>query len=180
MASLDQILDNTGGALAIGTFLVLRPFLHERYRRWGATDPEVYCTLPGDERVPHSLVTQTMAITINASPAQIWPWIAQIGQERGGLYSYDLLENIARCQMHNADHIVPEWELKPGDRVRLGPAGYPVHGVVGVERASTGFCLLEPISKPPRWSRCPRQARRSSPTFHGCYSWQRSRMGRRV
>ena len=90
--------------------------------------------MPGDERVPNSLVTQTLAVTIHARAADVWPWIAQIGQERGGLYSYELLENLARCQIHNANRIVPEWELHVGDLVRLGPPGYPVHAVVGVER----------------------------------------------
>jgi hypothetical protein len=79
-------------------------------------------------------VTQTLAVTIHAPAAAVWPWLAQIGQERGGLYSYELLENIARCQMHNADRIVPEWELQVGDLVRLGPPGYPVHKVVGLAR----------------------------------------------
>jgi hypothetical protein len=90
--------------------------------------------LPGDERVPAPLVTQTLAVTINARAAAIWPWLAQIGQERGGLYSYELLENTARCQMHNADRIAPEWELHAGDLVRLGPPGFPVHKVVGLQR----------------------------------------------
>ncbi len=134
MATISNLLDNLTGALLVGLCLLLRPFLHPWYSRWGATTAETERSLPGDERVPTSLITQTLAVTVNASAAAIWPWLAQIGQERGGLYSYELLENLARCQMHNAERIVPAWELQVGDRVRLGPPGYPVHGVVGCER----------------------------------------------
>lgn len=129
-----EVLENIGGALVIGVCVVLRPLLRARYTRWGASDKEVKRSLPGDERVPNSLATQTMAVTVNARATEIWPWLAQIGQERGGLYSYELLENLARCQMHNASRIVPGWELAVGDRVRLGPEGYPVHDVVALER----------------------------------------------
>jgi hypothetical protein len=129
-----EVLENVGGALIIGGCIVLRPLLRARYSRWGASDEEVKRLLPGDERVPDSLATQTLAVTVHARAAEIWPWLAQIGQQRGGLYSYELLENLARCRMRNADRVVPEWELAVGDRVRLGPEGYPVHGVVALKR----------------------------------------------
>ena len=134
MTTITEVLENAGGAALIAGTVVLRPLLASRYRRWNTTGDEAVRALPGDERVPASLVTQTLAVTIKAPPAAVWPWLAQIGQERGGLYSYELLENIARCQMHNADRIVPEWELHVGDLVRLGPPGFPVHKVVGLER----------------------------------------------
>ena len=50
------------------------------------------------------------------------------------MYSYELLENLVRCQMHNANRIVPEWEMKVGDQMRMGPPGYPVNQVVALER----------------------------------------------
>jgi hypothetical protein len=134
MTTTGEVFDNFGGALMIGGCLVLRPLLRPRYARWGATDDEVGRPLPGDERVPNPVLVQTLAVTIQAPAAKVWPWLAQIGQERGGLYSYELLENLARCQMHNAEQIEPAWELQAGDRVRLGPPGYPVHSVVGLER----------------------------------------------
>ena len=134
MASLKEVFDNIGGALLIGANLVLQPFTRSHYRRWGATDDELRRTLPGDERVPNASVITTMAVTIHAAASEVWPWMAQIGQERGGLYSYELLENLARCKIHNADRIVPEWELKVGDQMRMGPPGYPVNQVVALER----------------------------------------------
>jgi len=134
MATLYDILDNLGGALRIAGNLILQPITRSHYRRWGATDDEVQRTLPGDERVPTPNVITTLAVTIQAPAREVWPWMAQIGQERGGLYSYELLENLARCQMRNADRIVPEWELKVGDQMRMGPPGYPVNQVVALER----------------------------------------------
>ena len=134
MTSFTEILENAGGATMVVGTVVLRPLLASRYRHWNTTGDETTRTLPGDERVPQPLVMQTLAVTINSSPAAVWPWLAQIGQERGGMYSYELLENVARCQMHNADQIVPEWELQVDDLVRLGPPSYPVHRVVGLER----------------------------------------------
>ena len=52
----------------------------------------------------------------------MWPWLAQIGQDRGGFYSYESLENLAGCHMRNADEIHPEWqERRPGEIVYLHP-----------------------------------------------------------
>ncbi len=134
MAILYEILDNLGGALRIAGNLILQPIMRSHYRYWGATKEERRRPLPGDERVPNPNVFTTLAITINAPANEVWPWLAQIGQERGGMYSYELLENIARCQMRNADRIVPEWEMKVGDQMRMGPQGYPVNQVVALER----------------------------------------------
>jgi len=134
MAKITEILDNIGGAVLIAGCVVLRPFVRRRYSRWGATDEEVNRVLPDNERVPHSLVTTLAAITIKAKAADIWPWIAQIGQERGGLYSYELLENLIGCRMRNTDRVAPEWEMQVGDLMRMGPPGYPVDQVVALER----------------------------------------------
>ncbi len=134
MTTFTEVLENAGGAVMIAGTVILRPMLAGRYQRWNTSGDEATRALPGDERVPAPLVTQTLAVTIKASAAAVWPWLAQIGQERGGMYSYELLENLARCQMRNANRIVPEWELQVGDLVRLGPPGYPVHKVVGLER----------------------------------------------
>jgi hypothetical protein len=134
MATLHEILDNLGGALRIASNLISQPLMRSHFRYWGATKEEQQRTLPGDERVPNPIVTTTLAITINAPASAVWGWIAQLGQERGGMYSYELLENIAKCQMRNADRIVPEWEMKVGDQMRMGPQGYPVNQVVALER----------------------------------------------
>jgi hypothetical protein len=89
--------------------------------------------LPGDELIPHPRVKYTRGITIEATPDRIWPWLVQMGQGKGGLYSYEYLENLAGCDIHNTDHILPQYQnVRVGDQVRLGPKGYPAFTVLGV------------------------------------------------
>jgi hypothetical protein len=96
--------------------------LRRRQLRWGATDAEFTEPRPGDEVVPHADLTATRAITIHAGVDDVWPWIVQLGQGRGGFYSYDGLENLVGCQIHSALQINPDWQrLDVGDAVRLAP-----------------------------------------------------------
>jgi hypothetical protein len=93
-----------------------------RQLSWGATDEECEVLLPGDELIETANLTATRAITIRAAADQVWPWIAQLGQGRGGFYSYDLLENLVRYNIHSADRIAPEWQdVAVGNEVRLAP-----------------------------------------------------------
>lgn len=95
--------------------------------RPGSTDEERWRVLPGDEVVPAPPVDVTRAVTIAAPPAAVWPWLAQIGQGRAGFYSHTWLENLAGCQIENADRIHPEWqEIGPGDLVRMHPQAPPL------------------------------------------------------
>ena len=90
--------------------------------RWGATDQESDRPLPGDALIANPDLTATRAITVGTSADRVWPWIAQLGQGRGGFYSYDALENLVGCDIHSADQIVPQWQdLKVGDQVKLHP-----------------------------------------------------------
>lgn len=90
--------------------------------RWGASAEEVAATLPGDDLVPRPDLVSTRAITVDAAPETVWPWVAQLGQGRGGFYSYDALENLVGCDIHSADRIVPEWQRPAvGDRINLAP-----------------------------------------------------------
>lgn len=110
------------GALA-AYVLRVRPW----HLRWGATDEEVCERLPGDELVEHPNVEATHAITINAPVEEVWPWLVQIGQDRGGFYSYSWLENLVGCRLRNADRIMPEFQqLSAGDTVRLHPQAPPL------------------------------------------------------
>jgi hypothetical protein len=94
----------------------------KRLLRWGATDDEIAGAQPGDELIAHADVTATRAITIRRSPELVWPWIAQLGQGRGGFYSYDKLENLLGFDIHSADRVASEWQqLEVGDEVRLAP-----------------------------------------------------------
>ena len=112
------------GAVAIALTVLTSPVLRPWYSKWGATDLEVNKRLPGDEIVPNPVLTSTRAITIQAQADAIWPWLVQMGQGRGGLYSYERLENLVGCDMHNADRIMPELQhVAVGDKVRLTPEG---------------------------------------------------------
>lgn len=111
-----------GAALGAYAFLV-RPW----HLRWGATEAEVQEPLPGDDVVPNPKHQATHAITINAPVADVWPWLVQIGQNKGGFYSYSSLENLVGCDIHNAARIVPEWQnLRAGDVLWLHPKAPPL------------------------------------------------------
>jgi hypothetical protein len=122
-----------GGAQVLAV-LVLSPLVRRRYNRWGARPAEVDGALPGDELVPLPALGYTRAVTVQAPVADVWPWLVQIGQGRGELYSYDGLENLVGCRIHSADVVVPEYQsLRRGDLVRLGPDGYPAFRVHEVD-----------------------------------------------
>ena len=117
---------------ALVYYFVLRP----RCLRWGATDEEIGRDLPGDELLPDPVGYVTRGITINTSPVNVWLWLVQMGQGRGGFYSYDWLENLFGLDIHNADRIVPEWqELAVGDIVRMHPNGGSMVAAVEPYRA---------------------------------------------
>ena len=120
-----DIGDGIAGAFHIAAAFL--PFVRSWYRRWGATQAEIRRALPGDELVLHPKGEYTHAITIRASAAEVWPWLVQLGQSRGGYYSYELLENLVGCGIRNADQIIPEFQnLEVGDRISMHPkAGYP-------------------------------------------------------
>ncbi len=129
-----SLLEEVGAAVKIAGTILLRPLLRSRYAVWGATPAEVQMALPCDELIANPKLVSTRAITIQAPVDEVWSWLVQIGQGRGGLYSYERLENLAGCQMHNANQILPELQaLKIGDVVRLGPEGYPAFDVIAVE-----------------------------------------------
>jgi hypothetical protein len=90
--------------------------------RWtptlGATEAEIQRTLPGDELIARAPGDSTNGATIDAPPEQVWPWIAQIGDVRGGFYSYTFIENLLSGQdlYHNAGRILPQFQdPQPGD-----------------------------------------------------------------
>jgi hypothetical protein len=97
-----------------------RLFLRRWMYTWGATPDEVDATFPGDDLVRPSTPRTTRAITIDAPVDTVWPWLAQIGEDRAGFYSYSLLERAVGARIHNADSIHPEWQsMGPGDTVWL-------------------------------------------------------------
>jgi len=100
--------------------------LRSRYKNWGTTRDERHAHLTGDDLVDDPADQVTRAVTIAASAAEVWRWLVQIGKGRGGMYSYDWLENAIGLDIHSSDEIRDEWQhLVPGDRIVLVPAGWP-------------------------------------------------------
>ena len=99
------------------------PLFRPWHLRWGATDAEVTLLMPGDELLPDAQYRTTRAITINAPPAAVWPWLVQAGGGRAGFYSNDLLDNLGRS---SATAIMPALQhLEVGQWVPLSPSGVP-------------------------------------------------------
>lgn len=95
----------------MGSAMLYRCFLRGPILTWGATVDEASRRLPGDELLESPDGAATRAITINAPPSMVWPWIAQMGPSpRGGAYTYDWIENLLGLHMHSADHVLPEFQ----------------------------------------------------------------------
>jgi hypothetical protein len=113
-----------GGALAaeVAGYLLWRP----RMLRWGATAEEASEPLPGDDHTPRPRVQSTRAVTIDAAPERVWPWLMQMGIGRAGFYTHDWVERLlfhARYAdgRHSATRIHPELPpLKAGGSVPMG------------------------------------------------------------
>lgn len=113
--------------LSLFVFLIYVFAFRPWFLRWGTTPLELTKPLPGDNIVGQPMAACTRAITIDAPRERVWPWIVQMGQGRGGFYSYTWLENLVGCDIVNADRVHPEWqEIKPGDVVRLHPKAPPI------------------------------------------------------
>lgn len=110
------------GSVAAGAGLVAA---RQFYRNWGTTKDECQTPLPGDELIGQPAVQTTEGVWIDAPAADVWPWLVQMGQDRGGLYSYEGLENLVGLKYRNADRIHPEWQhLEVGDVIRVVPRGW--------------------------------------------------------
>lgn len=114
-------------------FSTVTPFFNNGRRRWGAVETDFAKSWPGDDLVPEVKGEYMHAITINASAVVVWKWLIQLGQGRGGFYSYEFLENLVGCRMRNVDKIVPKLQrLKVGDDIPMHPkmgSPYKVHAM---------------------------------------------------
>ena len=131
---------------AVTLALLYRIAVRPWHLRWGATDEEITRPMPGDDLLPGA-ESATRAITIEAPPEDVWPWLIQLGYGRAGWYSYDWIDNDFQP---SADHIVPELQhLEVGDRILMMPtmgfevrAVHPPHSIVSLlEDGSTSWCL---------------------------------------
>jgi hypothetical protein len=132
-------------AILAVTFALLRPWT----RNWGATEAEMARALPGDELIERTPADGTHGATIDASPVAVWPWIAQMGDERGGFYSYTFIENLLQKTAggepvyHNANQILPQFQNpQPGQGVVMDSLevydAEPGKWLLAAQRSDTG------------------------------------------
>lgn len=134
------------GAIALSFFT---PFLRGERGHWGLDRETAARDYPGDELVPEPRWSWTHGIEIDAAPSKVWPWIAQVGADRGGFYSYQWLENLAGCELDNAETVHPDWEHTEGSELRLHPEMPPLK-IVALEREHY-FVAHAPREGAPPW-----------------------------
>jgi hypothetical protein len=109
--------------LAVLGALGLYMFLRRPILTWGATSEEATARLPGDELLEDADGVSTRAISTDAPPSAVWPWLAQMGPSpRGGAYTYDWIENLLGLDMHSVDRVLAEFQHPEiGDTIGYGP-----------------------------------------------------------
>ena len=129
------------GAVALYRYRV-RPWMYS----WGADDDEITAVLPGDELVSASMLRTTRAVTIDAPIDAVWPWLVQIGEDRGGFYSYSVLERLAGAHIENANTVHPEWQdIRVGDTIWLARRyGDGARQVVAAVEPRSHLVLMSP------------------------------------
>jgi hypothetical protein len=130
-AGLSDWQDVVTGVAGVGIIVsaLLTPFLRRRRIVWGAGAATAGRSYPGDDLVARPRWAWTHAIDIDAPAEAVWPWVAQIGADRAGFYSYQWLENLVGCQLCNADVIRPDWAHRAGGSLLLHPKAPPLHVV---------------------------------------------------
>lgn len=123
---MPELIESISGVSQIAANALLYPLLHKWRIRWGSAEEERALHLPGDELVAEPQWTYNHAISIDAPRSAVWPWLVQLGQGRGGFYSYEGLENLVGCQIRNVMEIRPELQnLSVGDKIVLhGRSGF--------------------------------------------------------
>jgi hypothetical protein len=109
-------------ALAVALAEAYRRFLRAPVLTWGATGEEAIRVVPGDALLDQADIVSTRAITIDAPVSAVWPWLVQMGPGRGGVYTYDWIENLLGMDVHSVDRIIPGLQqLQAGDAFPLKP-----------------------------------------------------------
>jgi hypothetical protein len=138
-----MLLAFVAGLIAI---LAYTRFVAPWHRRWGATGEEVARAMPLDDRVTDPNAISTRAITIDAQPDKVWPWLVQMGDKpRAGYYSYTLIEKIQGLDVENAHSILPQYQsLEEGEAIDKG-------GTMVVLSIESGRHLVLGPKTPPSW-----------------------------
>ena len=120
---LRNLIGQIGNVVADVPRFMMAPLYRSRHLRWGSTNDEIVSAMPGDAILPSAQFVSTRAITINAEPVAVWPWLVQVGCGRGGFYSNDLLDNLARP---SATTIVADLQhLEVGQWIPMSPSSTP-------------------------------------------------------
>jgi len=146
------------GIVAFGVIyaFVIRPW----HLRMGSTKDEIQRSLPGDDLVSNPRFVWNQAITIHASAAEVWPWLVQIGNQRAGWYSWDVIHRflgVAGCvddDRRSANRIIPELQnLEVGDVIRMMPEdmGMPGYTVVSIEPDRALVTRIDDKVNPVSW-----------------------------
>lgn len=131
------------GALAMAVDLAT-PFARPARSHWGLDADAADRDYPGDELIVDPVWGWTHAVEVDAPPEAVWPWLAQIGQDKAGFYSLQFLENLVGCDIHNADRIHPEWtRIGAGDWLRLHP-----NVALPIVRVEHGHWFVAHVSDP--------------------------------
>ena len=177
--TLSQLVDELVDVLRDLPVLLSAPLYRSWHLRWGATPGEVAGSLPGDDLMPRAQYRSTRAITIDAPPHAVWPWLVQVGCMRAGFYSNDLLDNLGRP---SATTILPAFQdLKVGQWVPMSPTATPTdRTALKVHSFDAEKWLL--WTKPDStwvWSLTPTGAggTRLVTRIHAAYDWTHPLMG---
>jgi hypothetical protein len=120
------------GILAAAAWPAYLLVVRRWHARWGATDEEVARRMPGDDVVKGARDVTTRGVTIKARPEEIWPWLVQMGYQRGGMYSYDWIDQLMGIlDRPSADQILSEFQhLEVGDVIPMGSGpSWPVKAI---------------------------------------------------
>lgn len=131
---------------AVGVFAQYQARVRPWMCTWGAGADEIDAVLPGDELLAATTPRTTRAVTIDAPVPVVWAWLVQIGEDRGGFYSYSWLERAAGARIHNAHTIHPEWQkLGVGDTIWLARwYGEAARQVVAAVEPNSHLVLVSP------------------------------------
>jgi hypothetical protein len=136
--------------LAVGIAAYLR-LMRPGVLNWGPTAEETTRPMPGDDILPGATLQTTRAITIDAPPGAIWPWLVQMGpRPRAGAYTYDWIERLLGIDIENSDRILPQYQhLEVGEAMALNKKG---DGIVVREVRPERFLVLQWVPAGSTWT----------------------------
>jgi len=147
-------IESLEGLMLFFVVLTAWPIVRQWLRDWGSSEGERSRRWPGDELAANAVEVFTRAVSVDAEPEAIWPWLVQFGLGKAGFYSYELLERVAGIPVRNVEEIMPEHQsLEVGDEIKLHPnaPGIPVgkieagrHLCFGVAPEEEGAELPDP------------------------------------